>query len=100
MVDKAKKTNSKIDGKPAEERLKSKPVDGVEKRTGISRRTLDDDSWRVSLDRREDWELRNAIAQPLTEEERDKLRTRLGKARLLPIDRRIGPRDLFKESQE
>ncbi|MCW9033877.1 MAG: hypothetical protein OQJ97_06610 [Rhodospirillales bacterium] len=63
------------------------------RRTGISRR-FDEDSWRVSLDRREDWELRNTIAQELTDEERDKLRGRLGKARLLPIDRRIGPRDL------
>ena len=66
----------------------------MNRRTGISRR-LDDTDWRKSLDRREDWELRNAIGKVLSDEDRDLLRERVGKARSLPIDRRIGPRNLY-----
>lgn len=69
--------------------------DGIKnRRTGVSRR-LDETDWRKSLDRREDWELRNAIGKVLSDEERELLHQRVGKARSLPIDRRIGPRDLY-----
>jgi len=89
---------SSDDEKP-KERTDAEKKEAVEnimnRRTGISRR-LDEDDWRKSLDRREDWELRNAIGKVLSDEERDTLRQRVGKARSLPIDRRIGPRNLFE----
>ena len=70
----------------------------MNRRTGISRR-LDETDWRKSLDRREDWELRNAIGKVLSDEDRDLLRQRVGKARSLPIDRRIGPRNLYGDTE-